>query len=68
MHEFDASNRNRGTPKSLEPEHRTLTNLDGSAVLFNQIVEVLGRSQLNRKRNPTAADQLRPQQFFIFFA
>ncbi len=41
MHEFDAGDRDRRTPKSLEPEHRAQARLDGSVVLFNQVVEVL---------------------------
>jgi hypothetical protein len=35
MHELDAGDRDRRTPKSLEPEHRAQTKLDGSVVLFN---------------------------------
>ena len=46
MHEFDAGDRNRRVPKSLEAEHWTQTKLDGSMVLFNQIIEVFRRSQL----------------------
>jgi hypothetical protein len=42
MHELDAGDRDRRTPKSLEPEHRAQTKLDGSVVLFNQVIEVLG--------------------------
>ena len=46
MHEFDSGDRNRRTPKSLEPKHGAQTKLDGSMVLFDQIIEVLRRSQL----------------------
>jgi len=35
MHELDAGDRDRRAPKSLAPEHRTQTKLDGSVVLFN---------------------------------
>ncbi len=41
MHEFDAGDRDRRMPKSLEPEPRAQAKLDGSVVLFNQVVEVL---------------------------
>jgi hypothetical protein len=46
MHEFDSGDRNRRTPKSLEPKHGAQTKLDGSMVLFDQIIEVLRRPRL----------------------
>jgi hypothetical protein len=40
MHEFDPGDRDRRLAKSLEPEHRTQTKLDGSVVLFNEVIQV----------------------------
>jgi hypothetical protein len=40
MHEFDAGDRRCGLAKLLEAEHRTEPKLDGSMILFDQIVEI----------------------------
>lgn len=44
MHEFDARDSDRGVSEALEPEHRAQTQLDGAVILFNEIVQVFGRS------------------------
>jgi hypothetical protein len=38
MHEFDAGDRRCGLAEMLEAEHRTEPKLDGSVILFDQIV------------------------------
>ena len=38
MHEFDAGDRRCGLAEMLEAEHRTEPKLDGSMILFDQIV------------------------------
>ena len=46
MHEFDAGNRRRSSPKLLKAEHRTKSQLDRSVILLDQIIEVFGRPDL----------------------
>ena len=41
MHEFDAGDRRCGLAEMLEAEHRTEPKLDGSMILFDQIVQIL---------------------------
>jgi hypothetical protein len=40
VHEFDAGDRRCGLAEMLEVEHRTEPKLDGSVILFDQIVQI----------------------------
>ena len=40
MHEIDAGDRRCGLAEMLEAEHRTEPKLDGSMILFDQIVQI----------------------------
>jgi hypothetical protein len=40
MHEFDAGDCRCGSAEMLEAEHRTEPKLDGSMILFDQIVQI----------------------------
>ena len=46
VHEFDAGDRRCGFSEMLEAEHRTEPKLNRSVILFNQIVEIVGGSDL----------------------
>jgi len=43
---FDGSNHVGGGCEALEAEHRTCPGLDATMILLDQIVQILGRSQL----------------------
>ena len=47
MHEFNAAQQDAGTAKILESEHGPGTALDRPVVLFHDIVEILGLTDLN---------------------
>jgi hypothetical protein len=57
MHELDASDCDRPVTKCFEPEHRAQTEFDGSVILLNQIVEVLGRPQLRPRAAPMLGEE-----------
>jgi hypothetical protein len=40
MHKVDAGDRRCGLAETLEAEHRTEPKLDGSMILFDQIVQI----------------------------
>jgi hypothetical protein len=50
VHEFDAGKRHRGRPEGLEPQHRPYQPLDGSMILFDDVVEVFDLTDLNARR------------------
>jgi len=46
-HEFDANKPHRSRPEGLEPRHRVYQPLDGSMILFDDIVEVFDLTELD---------------------
>jgi hypothetical protein len=47
VHEFDAGKCRRGRTKGLEPQHRPYQPLDGSMILFDDVVEVFDLADLD---------------------
>ena len=47
MGEFDASDRDRRVCERLEPSHRRTPALDGAVILFDHVVEILVRANLD---------------------
>ena len=47
VHEFDAGKRHGGGPEGLQPQHRPYQSLDGSMILFDDVVEVLDLTDLD---------------------
>ena len=50
MHQLDARNRGRGTPKPFESEHHLRSGLDVSMVLFDQVIQILRGPHLRSLR------------------
>jgi hypothetical protein len=47
VHEFEAGQRHGGGPEGLEPQHRPHQPLDGSMILFDDVVEVFDPTDLD---------------------
>jgi hypothetical protein len=47
MHEFDAGERHCGGPEGLESQHESHQPLDGSMILFDNVVEVFDLTDLD---------------------
>jgi hypothetical protein len=49
VHEFDAGERHGGGLEGLEPQHRSHQPLDGSMILFDDVVEVFDLTDLDAR-------------------
>jgi hypothetical protein len=58
MHEFDAGDGDRRMSEALESEHRTQTKLDGSVILFDQIIQVFSLIEFESVRRLDAVREV----------
>ena len=49
MHDFDAAQQDARAAKILESEHESRASLDRPVIRFNDIVEILGLANLDRR-------------------
>ena len=56
MHEFNASDGDRGALKALQSEHWTQTKFDRPVILLDQIVQIFRRSYLSPFAAPMFAE------------